>query len=470
MAVVIGREKEVQILKNALASDKSELIVLYGRRRVGKTFLIRETYAKEIVLEVSGIHKVNFKTQRTNFYNEIVKKLKRFSKRKVPTDWMEAFAMLGDYIDTIKGAQKKVVFIDEFPWMNTHKSSYVPIFAHFWNNYCSKRRDLVVVICGSAASFMINKVINDKGGLHNRISYPIRLLPFNLRETEMFLKSKKVNLDKYDYLRLYMAIEGIPHYLEKINSGDSVPMAIDRLCFKTGGVLVNEFNIVFPSLFDNSQNHTKVVEALANVQQGMDRGSIIKKSGVKSGGTISTVLLELIESGFVTEYRPFGKRKKEKLYRLSDEYSLFYLKYIKNNSGGSWTTLSSSRSYSSWSGFAFENLCLKHVEQIKKALGLSGIYSENYCWRNRNAQIDLLIDRNDRSMNICEMKFSNTQFTIGKKDADNLRNKKAELTKELTSHKNIFITMVTTFGVANNAHSNKVMDNQIMMNSLFDKL
>ena len=469
MNKIIGREKQIELLQNALISDKSELIAIYGRRRVGKTFLIRETYAKEIIFEISGIPDGSLNDQLINFYNEISKKSKKFLKKEPLTNWMEAFNMLGEYIDSLKST-KKVVFIDEFPWMYTHKSKFVQMFGHFWNSYCAKRNDLVVVICGSSASFMVNKVINDRKGLHNRISIPIRLLPFNLYETELFLKSKKIHLDRYAYLQLYMAIGGIPHYLEKIQQGDSVPVAIDRLCFQQDGILVNEFNQIFVSLFENSENHTKIVETLATSQRGMVREELIRKSKISSGGTLTKAIQELIESGFISEYQPYTNKVKETLFRLSDEYSLFYQKFIKNNSGTSWKTLFSSRSYVSWCGFAFETLCLKHTDQILKKLGLSGVDVQSSSWRNENAQIDLLIDRSDRCINICEMKFSESEFVIDKSYADNIRNKKAEFIKELTSRKNVFVTFVTTFGVKSNNHSSQVMDNQITIDSLFEKL
>ena len=469
MNKIIGREKQIELLQNALISDKSELIAIYGRRRVGKTFLIRETYAKEIIFEISGIPDGSLNDQLINFYNEISKKSKKSFKKEAPTNWMEAFNMLSEYIDNLKST-KKVVFIDEFPWMYTHKSKFVQMFGHFWNSYCAKRNDLVVVICGSSASFMVNKVINDRKGLHNRISIPIRLLPFNLYETELFLKSKKVHLDRYACLQLYMAIGGIPHYLEKIQQGESVPVAIDRLCFQQDGILVNEFNQIFVSLFENSENHTKIVETLATSQRGMVREELIRKSKISSGGTLTKAIQELIESGFISEYQPYTNKVKETLFRLSDEYSLFYQKFIKNNSGTSWKTLFSSRSYVSWCGLAFETLCLKHTDQILKKLGLSGVDVQSSSWRNENAQIDLLIDRSDRCINICEMKFSESEFVIDKSYADNIRNKKAEFIKELTSRKNVFVTFVTTFGVKSNNHSSQVMDNQITIDSLFEKL
>lgn len=469
MGKFIGRETEVELLKNALDSSKSELIAVYGRRRVGKTFLIRETFAGKMVLEVTGIYKGSFTHQLMNFYNEIKSQSTKFKKKDIPTNWMEAFNLLEKYLNSLKGKSKKVIFIDEFPWMHTHKSNFVSMFAHFWNTYCTKRKDLVVVLCGSAASFMVHKVINDKGGLHNRISVPIRLLPFNLHETELFLKSRRVNLDRYDYLLLYMAIGGIPHYLEKIKPGDSVPVAIDKLCFKQGGLLANEFNQVFASLFDDSQNHVKIVTALSLTRQGIGRDELARKTRVGSGGTFTKAINELIESGFVAVYQPFYKKKKEKLYRLSDEYSQFYLKFIKNNSGRSWRNIFKSHSYVSWTGFAFEILCLKHVEQIKKGLGLSGIDTQSAAWRNKKAQIDLVIDRADRCINVCEIKFIDKDYSITKSYAGELQRKKKEFINDLESRKNVFLTMVTTFNIASNKHS-RVVDNFVTMDDLFERV
>lgn len=469
MSNVIGRDIQVEQLKKLLISGKSELVVIYGRRRVGKTFLIRETYKRQMLFDVAGIPDGNYKEQLTNFYNEICKRKKTFAKREIPKNWLEAFNLLGEYIDSKKGDKKKVVFIDEFPWMYTHKSKFVQLFSHFWNSYCSKRDDLIVVICGSAASFMVNKVIKDPRGLHHRITLPIRLLPFNLYETELFLKSKKIKLDRYSYLQLYMAIGGIPHYLEKIQPGDSVPMAIDRLCFHKSGLLKDEFNHIFASLFDDSENHIKVVEALARSQKGITREQLIAKSKIGSGGTLTRTVEELCESGFLSEYEPYNNTAKETLFRLTDEYSIFYLKYIRKNKGKSWKTLYTSRSYSSWSGFAFENLCLKHDKQILAGLGLSGIEASSSSWRNKNAQIDLLIDRSDRAINLCELKFSEDAFTITKSYADNLRNKKKEFVKELKNRKNVFVTFITTFGVKPNKHSEAIMDNQVTIDSLFEK-
>lgn len=469
MSRIIGRDDQVEQLEKLLLSDKSELVVIYGRRRVGKTFLIREVYRKYTIFEVSGIADGSYRDQLTNFYNEICNRKKVFRRKQIPNNWLEAFNLLGEYVDSKKSNKKQVIFIDEFPWMYTHKSKFVQLFGHFWNSYCSKRDDLIVVICGSAASFMVNKVLKDPKGLHHRITLPIRLLPFNLYETELFLKSRKVKLDRYSYLQLYMAIGGIPHYLEKIQSGDSVPVAIDRLCFIKNGLLVDEFNHIFASLFTDAENHMKIVEVLSTSQKGITREQLIVKSKISSGGTLTRTIEELVESGFISEYEPYSNTSKEALYRLTDEYSMFYLKYIRRNKGKSWKTLYSSRSYSSWSGFAFENLCLKHDKQILAGLGISGIEANSSSWRNKNAQIDLLIDRSDRTINLCELKFSEDVFTISKSYANNIRKKKREFLSELKERKNVFVIFVTTFGVKTNDHSLEVMDDQVTMDCLFER-
>lgn len=466
MGMVIGRENQLFLLNNALISNKSELVAVYGRRRVGKTFLIRETYKKHFVFELSGIPQGDIKDQLMNFYQELVKKSKKIAKYPKPANWMEAFSLLEKFIDGLTTKGKKVIFLDEFPWIYTQKSKFIQLFAHFWNNYCSKRSDLVVVICGSSASFMVNKVINDKFGLHNRITLPIRLLPFTLYETELYLKSRKIHWNRYAYVQLYMAIGGIPHYLEKIQRGDSVATAIDRLCFQKDGVLVNEFNQVFTSLFENASIHIKLVETLALSQKGLTRSEIISKSNINSGGTLSHTLRELIESGFVSESQPYNKVK-ETLYRLSDEYSIFYQRFIKPNKNSSWVTLYNSRSYITWCGFAFETLCLKHVRQIIKQLGISGMSVNSVSWRNSLAQIDLLLDRSDRCINLCEIKFSESEFVISKSYLESLQRKKEVFKNDLKSRKNLFVTFITAFGVKENDYYNNIVDNQITVDCFF---
>ncbi|MFK7786631.1 MAG: ATP-binding protein [Crocinitomicaceae bacterium] len=469
MSEIIGRIPEQERLKEALESAQSELIAVYGRRRVGKTYMIRQFFGKRMVFEVTGLFQGAMTDQLSNFNKELIKRLNQ-TDSEAPSSWFEAFSELESYLDSLKGKKKKVIFIDEFPWIATAKSKFLMAFENFWNTYCTKRNDLIVVICGSAASYMIQKIINNKGGLHNRISQKIRLLPFNLYETEQFLRSRGIKYTRYDLVQLYMTLGGVPHYLERVRKGLSIAQNIDSLCFSKDGILSDEFNQLYVSLFDNSERHLKLIRTLSSTNTGLTRNELIDKSGLPSGGDFSLKLQELVESGFVTEYPYFQNKKQLTLYRLSDEYSKFYLKFIERNkrSGeGTWQRLSTSRSYTSWSGFAFETLCLKHIQQIKKALRIDVIYSTNSSWFNQHAQVDLLIDRDDNVMNLCEIKFYNSPFTIDKKYYLNLKNKVAELQKDTKTRKNIFITMITTFGIIDNEYSRELVQNKLDMDTLF---
>jgi AAA+ ATPase superfamily predicted ATPase len=468
MSKLIGRLREREILNEALGNTNSELIVVYGRRRVGKTFLIREFFNKNIVFEVTGLFGGNMKDQLRNFAKELLKR----TNNKAPevTSWFEMFAILEGYLDTKFEKSKKVIFIDEFPWIDTPRSRFLMAFENFWNNYCSQRDDLIIVICGSAASFMVKKVIKNKGGLHNRITRKIRLLPFNLNETNLFLKNRGIKYTHYDVLQLYMAIGGIPHYLEKLNKGFSVAQNIDRLCFSKDGVLNEEFKELYASLFEDSEKHMRIIRTLAESNKGITRNQLITNSGINSGGDFSLKLEELMESGFVSEYPYYQNKKQLSLYRLTDEYSKFYIKFIeKNKNGGEgvWSQLSLSQSYKTWSGFAFETICLKHVYNLKIALKIDAIYSSSHSWFNENTQIDLIIDRADNVINLCEIKFYNVPLTIDKKMYLNLKNKIAELQLGIQSRKNIYLTMITTFGVKENEYSRELVQNHVLMDSLF---
>lgn len=466
---IIGRKQELALLTETLVSNKSELVAIYGRRRVGKTYLIREHYKNNFIYEVTGLSNGSLSDQLENFAKELRIRAKDISI-KTPRKWLEAFTLLEQYIDRLSSKNKKVVFIDEFPWIATPKSKFLMAFENFWNHFASKRDDLILVICGSAASYMVHNIVKNKGGLHNRITKKIRLLPFNLNETELFLKNNDIKYTQYDILQLYMAIGGIPHYLENLKKGDSVAQNIDRMCFDKDGLLNSEFSQLFSSLFHDSKKHLAIISVLASIRKGISRSELIKKSKIESGGDFTLKLDELIESGFVSEYSYYQNKRKLRLYRLSDEYSLFYLKFVRNSKAegtGTWRKLFASQSYKSWSGFSFETLCLKHIQQIKKGLRIDAIYSTNSSWFNNNAQVDLLIDRDDNIINICELKFYNSQFTINKSYYNNLKNKITEFQRETKSKKNVFLTMVTTYGINHNQYSTEIVENELTMESLF---
>jgi AAA+ ATPase superfamily predicted ATPase len=473
MNTFVGRKKEKATLLDALKSKHSELIVIYGRRRVGKTFLVRNVYRNYIQFEFSGINKIPLKQQLLNFYLTLSAKNKNLKK---PTNWIEAFHQLSQYLDTVKSNKKKVIFIDEFPWLDTRKSNFLAAFDNFWNSYATKHDNLVVVICGSAASYMIKKIVKNKGGLHNRLTQRIQLEPFNLHDTELLLKQNKVQLTRYDIIQIYMAIGGIPYYLDKILPGESVAQALDRLCFMRDGFLRTEFTNVFASLFEQHDNHEAIIRTLAAVRKGLTRTDILTKSKVKSGGTLSKTLGELEDSGFIEKYIPY-QGTKDSMFRLSDEYSMFYIKFIEKTKPSDttyWTKLAGQQSYKIWSGYNFETICLKHVAQLKEGLKISGINSNAGSWVGKkstnNAQIDLLIDRDDNVINLCEIKFYNTKYTINTKYALEIADKVNAFTLSTKTKKSIFVTFITTYGLIENKYSNQIVQNELTLNHLFVSL
>ena len=470
---LIGRRFERAILANALISDRPELIAVYGRRRVGKTYLIRNVYKDHIRFEFSGVNKASLKQQLKNFHLLLSAKDPRLKR---PSDWIEAFYQLGRYCDRLRSKKKKVIFIDEFPWVDTRRSGFLSAFDNFWNSYASKRNDLVVVICGSAASYMINNIIKSKGGLHNRITEKIQLAPFDLCETEQLLKRNRVNLSRYDIIQVYMALGGVPHYLERILPGESVAQAIDRLCFRKNGFLRTEFSNVFASLFDQFDNHEGIIRALAAIRKGLTRGQVLKKSKIRSGGTLTKTLRELEESGFIENYTPY-QGTKNSVYRLTDEYSMFYIKYIENTKPtgtGVWMKMYGQGAYKIWSGFSFETICMKHVDQIKEGLKIAGIYSTHSSWIDKSTQngtqIDLLIDRDDNVINLCEMKFYNTKYPIDKRYANEIARRVNAFSARSKTRKSVFVTFITSYGLITNQYSTQYVQSELTMDHLFVEL
>jgi AAA+ ATPase superfamily predicted ATPase len=476
MEELIGREVEKKILREVLDSRAPELIALFGRRRVGKTFLVRQYYSDHLAFEFTGTREAKLSQQLQNFTKALGKAAGNEKLYRVPDNWSDAFDLLNHLVIPKLQEGKVVVFLDEFPWLNTHKSGFLPAFDHWWNSWGNTQPNLVVVICGSAASWMIKNVVNNKGGLHNRITRKIRLLPFTLKEAAQYLEALHVNMERYHLLQIYMVMGGIPHYLKEVKKGESATQAIDRICFTKDGLLHDEFKNLYHSLFDDVTRHLKVIRALATNKVGLTRNQIMKEGGLSSGGTVTELLEELIESGFVTGWLPYDKKSKDVIYKLADEYTHFYLKFMENSrshGNGTWEKFSAGQSWRSWSGIAFERICLKHIQQLKKAIGIAAVYTEESAWRylpkvGKGAQIDLLIDRKDFAINICEMKYAEKEFTIDKSYASELEHKRNVFKEATNTRKSLFLTMVTTFGVQSNEYVTRSVQATVTMDALFD--
>jgi AAA+ ATPase superfamily predicted ATPase len=475
---LVGREKEKKTLLRALETVESEMVAIIGRRRVGKTFLIRKVYAEHIDLEFTGVQHARREDQLNSFFFI----LKRYAGNDVelhpPSNWLEAFHQLIIALEAkAQPGRKPVIFFDELPWLATRRSGFLKALGFFWNNWASKN-NVVVVICGSAASWMIKKVVQDKGGLHNRITRRITLKPFTLSETARFIEQQGLKLNHYQIVQLYMIMGGIPHYLKELEAGKSAIQNIDEICFSEGGLLTDEFSRLYQALFEHADGHIEVIRALGSKWKGLSRKEILQSTELPNGGGLTNIINELIQSGFVSAYFPFGKKRKEMLYRLTDEYSLFFLHFIekrRKNESGTWQALSQTSTFKSWSGYAFESLCLKHIDQIKRALQIAGMYSESssFVFKGNEdlpgIQIDLLIDRNDQVINICEIKFSRQEFTISKAYAEQLRKKMAIFRTVSKTKKQLFLTMITTYGILQNKNSLGLVDHALTMEALFEE-
>ncbi|MDA8692887.1 ATP-binding protein [Saprospiraceae bacterium] len=467
MREIVGRRLEKEKFAEALNSHRSELIAIYGRRRIGKTYLVREFFSKSIVFSFSGLRNGTRTDQIENFMIEL-SEVSNLSDNEHPQNWLQAFNLLKQHFKGVrKTKKKKVVFIDEFPWVDTMRSGFLPAFENFWNTYCTTRSDLIVVVCGSAASYMIKKIIRNKGGLHNRITRKIKLKPFQLDEVKEFFLYKKIDLPNVEILKIFMAFGGIAEYLEHVQSGDSSVTAIDRICFQKGAQLEHEFDEVFKSLFEEGSYHEQIIKGLSKgPKKGMTRDEILKDKNLSSGGQFSKSMMELIESGFVEKYQSYRDNRKRSLFRIFDEFCLFYLKFIAPYKGNRWTQLYNKNEYAIWCGYAFEMICYKHIENIKRGLRCDQIDSIHYSWSNKKAQVDLVIDRNDNTINLCEIKFYNGQFTIDANYADKLRNKENQYKKNTRTKKAVNTVMITTLGT-DGKHGLGLVTQSVTADSLF---
>ncbi len=479
MEHIFARQRELKILEQIHFSKKSEFLAVYGRRRVGKTFLIREYFKnKGLYFALTGIKNARKGKQLKNFAEEFSRV---FNEQKIPNDWFEALAMLRKAIERIKGHERIILFFDELPWLASPRSGFLEDLDHFWNRYMSDDPRVILIVCGSAASWMIKKIIHNKGGFHGRLTAEMRLLPFDLKETEDFLQNQGIALTRKAILDIYMSIGGIPKYLSYIQKGQSAQQIISYLCF--GGPLEDEFEELYSSLFEHHRRHVRIVKALAERPGGLTQEELSRVTSMTTGGGMNMVLEELEQSGFVMAIKEFGFTKKEKRFKLIDEYSLFYLKWIikakEANLNGRdaqyWLNIFNSPAGNAWAGYAFEMCCFKHLSHIKAALGISGVLTSASGWvyksskgsGKRGVQIDLLIDRADHCINLCEIKYCNEEFTVSKACDQELREKKSLFIAETKTKKSVFLTLIAPYGVKKNAGHFEIVDVVLTMDSLF---
>jgi hypothetical protein len=467
---IVGRNDEWEELEHYTHSGNPEFLVVYGRRRVGKTYLIREFYRDDFFFSHTGLSHGDTSVQLAEFN----KSLCRYGYDEVQniSDWFVAFDILRELIEK-SSIERKVLFIDELPWMDCQKSSLLSALEHFWNGWASGRKDVILIVCGSATSWIVNKLIRNKGGLYNRITGRIRLEPFTLRECEEYYREANISFSRYQMVESYMIFGGVPYYLSLMRKGLGLSQNVDRLCFRDGGVLRDEYELLYASLFKNAENHTRVVEVLAQKTGGMTREELLNKSRMNDGGGFTRILRELELSGFIRKYNSFGKKKKDALFQLTDFFSLFHLRFIRGNDNADksfWSNFIDHGSRRAWAGYTFELVALAHIDQIKNKLRIGGVLTKQYSWRSAlsdpGVQIDLVIDRNDDTINLCEVKYGKDEFEIDAGYDKRLR-RMAEVFRRETGVKSaLHTTLITTYGLAKNKYTDTVQS-VITMEDLF---
>ncbi len=481
MEKLIGREKEKKKLARILNSKQAEFIAIYGRRRVGKTFLVRESFKrKKIYFELLGQKNADLKGQLDNFYISLTNAFQPELPIKKPENWKEALSILTKVIKQKKSG-KIIVFLDELPWLATRRSGLLEALDHEWNSNWSQIDNLKLIVCGSAASWMLEKLIHSKGGLYNRVTDTIHLKPFNLGESDRFLKSRNINLKPMQILELYMVMGGIPYYLNQIEKGKSAAQLINDLCFNEDGLLFSEFNRLFESLFDSAEGHYNIIRQIAKKGNNIKRKELLESSIHRSGGGFKKKMDELKMSGFIKEIVPYGKKSRDMIVKIVDEYTLFFLQWIEPlqlkttmTNTRFWLNAVKHPQHKAWSGYAYEAVCMKHIDKILDALGIGSISGEIGRWQlksargsdKKGAQIDMLIDRYDNAINICEIKFSNEAYLIDKAYAKQLLNKIDIFEEKAKTKKQVFLTMITTFGIKKNMYSAELVDSEVTLDDL----
>ena len=484
MQKIIGRTSERVELQEIYESGRPELVVVYGRRRVGKTFLIREQFNGQFAFYHTGLsqQEIDATSQKGGQLQNFASSLRHYGKteQKTPTDWLTAFDDLRSLLEEKMQAapeQRQVVFIDELPWMDTPRSGFLSALEHFWNGWGAGQTSLMLIVCGSATAWISDHLLHNKGGLYDRKTREIKLHPFTLHEAELYYQEQGIELDRYAQMQLYMMLGGIPYYMSFVHKGDSVEQTMDYLFLQRNAKLGDELEQLFMSLFTNHQDCMKIVRLLANRKSGYTRKEIAEKTGVPYGGGLTKTLKALAESDFIQKYVYYGLPAKEERFRLIDFYSLFALTVVRKKTSPDadvWRGQFDKRTMEIWYGFAFEALCWNHIPQIKQALGIPSVHTVEYSWRaekndeHPGAQIDLLIRRADRIINLCEMKFCVGDYIIDNTEANNIRNKIAVYQQLTRSKEAIHPTIVTTYGLVANKYSHSIQK-VITMDDLFGK-
>lgn len=466
---IIGRNEEKKTLNELLHSKRPEFVAVYGRRRVGKTYLIKEFFGEKFSFYTTGVNGKATKAQLKAFRQSMIEY--GSDEKRMPKDWFEVFARLKSLLkreDVYRepSSNKRIVFLDEVPWMATARSDFESALDFFWNTWGSTQNDLILIVCGSATSWIIKHFLTSKRGFYNRITNKILLRPFTIKECEQLALFSDLNLSKSELLEGYLAFGGIPYYWNLMSGHCSMEQNIENLVFKENGPLHYEYDILFSSLFNNADEHLKIIDALSKKRIGLNRSELLLVKDMVGGRSLTMALQELEQCGFIRKYHSFSKKEKESIYQLIDPF-IWFAKSIQSSGHSSYKSFKNTPEYYSWRGLSFEILCLNHIQQIKKCLEIFGVETNEFSWRNKNCQIDLAIDRKDEIINICEIKCTDNEFVIDSEYDKKLRNKLEEFSLETKTKKALSLTLISSNGIKENKYSGAIR-NVITLQNILD--
>ena len=470
MEKIIGRQIEFDKLSKYMESGKGEFVAVYGRRRVGKTFLIRKYFKEKFDFFVTGIIDGSRAEQMAVFNDALTKYGHTGPKAKT---WMEAFGYLAALLQSKKNKGKRlVVFIDELPCFDTPNARFVHALGHFWNSQGSWINNIFFIVCGSATSWMIKNVIDNHGGLHNRITHEIHLRPFDLHDTEEYLINAGMHWNRLSVMQIYMALGGIPYYLGMLDKTLSVAENIDMLFFSDEAELRKEYSRLFKSLFKEPDNYILLINVLSDCKKGMTRKEIAALPQFSDNGHLSEMLDNLVNCDFLRLYNN-GAKQNGGIYQLVDFYTMFYNKFCRRRTSDDhfWRNHIGTATLNSWYGLAYERVCMYHFRNIIRALRLDAIHTEFYSWRSKQsepgAQIDMVIDRSDNIVVLCEVKYSQADYILKKSEYEKILNRISTFSEENKTRKAIQPVFITTYRLKSNEYSD-IFQRTLTLDDLFE--
>lgn len=464
MGLIIGRKAEQRDLDEWCHSAKPELICVYGRRRVGKTYLVQNAFEGQFAFFATGSDDRRNAVQLKAFHAAL--RRAGCAERTVPQDWFEAFNRLRlalEQPDVVRAScGRRVVFLDEFPWLAAKRSDFLAAFSDFWNGWASCQSDLVVIICGSATSWIVKNILENTASMYNRVTRQLYVAPFDLHDVEEMTQSLRLGWSRDAVLQCYLVFGGLPYYLDMLDRRKSLSQNIDALCLGTNAPLRREVPLLMEASLGNAPLHRAILRELAQSKVGIRRMDLANRVEGGTTGSFKRALDDLEKCGYIRCYTNRYERRKPSVYQLVDPFLLFGFRFMVDRAPDghglvSWKDFERTPAYYAWRGNAFEIACVNHTRQIKHAIGISAVKTEDFPWSSSTsepgAQIDMVIERADGVTNLCEMKYTDGPFVADREFEEDMARRRRVFQIESATKNTVQSVLVCPQGLRPNTHS-----------------